>query len=172
MEEYIVKQYLNEIPLNTVMFWYNKLNSELSWSFCGWTGIGKEPYRHWAAYPKLKDSCIQEIWDCINPIFLDEGYNLTVHQIIVNQFNFGDSSWQHKDNNNTNTYTIIVYLNPVWDINWGGWTYVINKTPEAFPPIPGSILFFNSNLEHSAMPVSREAPMPRLGVTFQCVNNV
>lgn len=169
------KEYLGEIPHNTLVTWYSDISRNIPFTLMGWTGIPKEPFRHWAAYPKLEDyQVLQDIWKHVNEIFIDEGLNLTPERVIINQFNHGDSSWVHKDCEQDNAWTVVIYMTPYWDLNWGGDTIIIkdNEIVKCAAATPGKIFLFKSNLIHGARPVSREAPIPRTGLVFQCVNNI
>lgn len=169
------REYLNEIPFNTVRNWSTTLLSGLQWEFVGWSGEAKEPYRHWASYPELKGE-IRKIWDAINYSFKEDGFNLRPERVIANLFNHGDSSWLHKDCDQDDAWTAILYLNEQWDLNWGGETILVesNEILKSFAPTPGKFVLFKSNILHGPRPVSREAPFPRFGLTFQCydANNV
>lgn len=167
------REYLGEIPLNTVKSWGGSLLKNLPWEFVGWSGDAKEPYRHWASYPDFGGE-IEKIWNTINFSFKEDGFNLKVERVIANLFNHGDSSWLHKDCENDSAWTAIVYLNDYWDLNWGGETILVkdNEILKAFAPTPGKFILFKSNMVHGPRPVSREAAFPRLGLTFQCDSNV
>lgn len=166
------REYLNEIPINTIRSWSQLLMKELPWEYVGWSGAPKEPYRHWAAYPDFEGE-IAKIWAALNYSFKEDGFNLTVERVIANLFAHGDSSWLHKDCEQHDAWTIILYLNEAWDLNWGGETILAdnNEVLKSFAPTPGKFIIFKSNVLHGPRPVSREAPYPRFGLTFQCKTN-
>ena len=166
------KEYRNEIPYNTLIKWSRDLMAGANWQPIGWTGNHKEPLRHWADYPILEGS-IKNIWDFINESFIADGFNLKPQRTILNLYNHGDSSWLHKDSEDSDHWTAIVFMNEHWDINWGGDFALAegNELIQAFAPTPGKFILFKGNLLHGARPVSREAPYPRFGVAFQCIND-
>lgn len=166
-------EYKNEIPLNMVRSWEDELTNSTKWTFSGWSGITKEPYRHWSSYGELVGP-IKDIWDCMNYSFKEDGLNLKPSRIILNLFNFGDSSWIHTDNETPDAWTVIIYLNSFWDINWGGDTVLVDgdEIIKTFNPTPGKFVAFKSNIEHGARPVSREASYPRFAIAFHCKNDV
>lgn len=164
-------EFTNELPLNTVRAWNRSLLEDTKWSFSGLTGDPREPYRHWSSPAELAQ--VADVWNCINYSFTDEGFKLKPVKILLNLFNHGDSSWIHRDIDEAGFYTAIVFLNDRWDINWAGETVIVddnNEIVKSFAPTPGKFILFKSNLRHGARPVSREAPYPRLGLTFQCKN--
>lgn len=145
---------------------------QANWQHMGWSGEAKEPYRHWACYPEF-DGVLKNIWDAINPAIQDEGVFIKPHRIIMNLYNHGDSSWLHKDSENEKDWTVIMFLNEYWNINWGG-DFVLVEEDEilaSFAATPGKFVLFKSNIYHAARPVSREAPYPRFGIAFQCIND-
>lgn len=173
MQDIQYREYLGEIPMNTIRTWGSLLQTNLKWEYIGWSGEPKEPYRHWASYPELGGE-IAKIWDTINFSFKEDGFDLRPGRIIANLFAHGDSSWLHKDCESDNAWTAIIYLNDFWDLNWGGETILVenNEIVKAFAPTPGKFILFKSNMVHGPRPVSREAPYPRFGLTFQCDSNI
>ena len=159
------------IPLNFTKEWFDFImfnKDKEFWSYEGWSGIPEEPFRHWCKYPKFQ-GIYKNIWDFIST---ELPLTLFPERVIVNAYSHGDSSWLHEDSKEPNHYTVIVYLNPEWDINRGGETIIIGIGGDiihAALPTPGRVLLFDSRLTHGPRPVSREAPWPRLGVTFQCI---
>ena len=137
------------------------------WTHQGWSGDPAEPYRHWCKYPELKDTYL-EIWNFIKPDL--DVQELFPDRVIVNAYNYGDSSWLHKDSEKPDKWTAIVYLNDVWDLNWGGETILVEKeeTLLSVHPLPGNVLLLDSRILHGPRPVSREAPLPRVAVAYQC----
>lgn len=162
------KEYRNELPINTVKQWSRTLMEEAKWEPVGWSGHAKEPYRHWAAYPDF-EGILKIIWAALEPSFREDGLLLTPERVILNLYNHGDSSWLHKDSDEKD-YTVIMFLNEEWDLNWGGDFVLVedNELLAAFAATPGKFVVFESNILHAARPVSREAPYARFGLAFQC----
>lgn len=167
-------EFNHEIPLNTLRVWRDHILSTANFKFEGWTGQAREPYRHWAYYPEV-DKAYEEIFECLN-VSCEEtaGLNLKLDRIIVNMYNHGDSSWLHVDCSSDNAWTILLFCNEYWNINWGG-DFVLSdgdNITQCTAPTPGKFVLFKSNQLHAARPVSREAQFPRLGVAFQCTNKL
>lgn len=162
-------EYKNEIPLNTVNAWREEILATTDITFCGWTGLAREPYRHWAAYPKYVEP-FRKIFEALNESFKEGGFNLNPQSIILNLYNHGDSSWLHRDGEDL--YTVILFLNDYWDINWGGDFVLVenNEIVHCAAATPGKFLLFKGSILHGARPVSREAPYPRISLVYQCTN--
>jgi hypothetical protein len=163
------KEYRQEIPINTVKQWSRQLLSEAHWEPIGWSGESKEPYRHWACYPKYEGILIN-MWKAISPSLEEDGITLIPKRVIMNLYSHGDSAWLHKDSDDSKDWTVIIFLNEFWDINWGG-DFVLVEDQEilqSFMATPGKFVLFKSNILHACRPVSREAPFPRFSVAFQC----
>lgn len=162
-------EYKNEIPQNTVNAWREEILATTDFTFCGWTGLAREPYRHWAATPEYREP-YRKIFEALNESFVEDGFNLTPESILVNLYNHGDSSWLHRDGK---CYTAILFLNDYWDIQWGG-DFVIaenNEITYCTAATPGKFILFEGSLLHGARPVSREAPYPRMSLVYQCINS-
>lgn len=177
------------IPLNTVNEWYNVIWNNADWKFKGKTGYARESLRHWCSsvnsdifhYKNEFELCdvervVLDMWSCVKVFIDDVKPNLVPFKCIMNAYNFGDSSWIHTDCDQGETITCIVYINPFWDINWGGETFLVNDAKdtilEAVYPKPGRFILFDGRVLHGARPLSREAHIPRVGVTFQCRTEV
>lgn len=164
-------EYENEIPLSTLKVWRETILATCKFKFEGWTGISREPYRHWASYPEYEEY-YKNIFSCLNESV--EYSNLSVDRVIVNMYNHGDSSWLHRDTTDSKGVTVLLFMNEYWDNNWGG-DFIIeknNKIAYATYPTPGKYVAFRSNLNHAARPVSREAQFPRMAVAFQCTEQL
>ena len=164
-------EYNNELPLNTLKSWREKILATAAFQPVGWTGIAKEPYRHWAAYPEFND-LYWEIFNCLNESFIQDGFKLKPERAIVNMYNHGDSSWLHKDKETSDAWTILLFMNEYWDINWGGDFALVkdNEIYKCVAPNPGKFVLFQANILHAARPVSREAEFARMGLAIQCTN--
>ena len=168
-------EYNNEIPLNTLKSWRDNILSTAKFEFSGWTGNPREPYRHWAYYPEF-DGVYKEIFECLNESIKEDGFDLIPHSILLNSYNHGDSSWFHRDMElKNNGWTILLFLNDYWDINWHGHLIILDEDRtsilKAVLPIPGRYVLFKNHQLHSASPVSREAQFPRLTLAIQCINS-
>jgi hypothetical protein len=163
------KEYRNEIPINTIKQWSRKLLEEAHWEPIGWSGEAREPYRHWASYPDY-DGVLKNIWNAISPSLEEDGFHLKPERVIMNLYNHGDSAWLHKDSDSPKDWTVIIFLNEAWPINWGGDFVLVeeNEILASFASTPGKFVLFNANILHGCRPVSREAAYPRFGLAFQC----
>ena len=153
----------NPIPVEK---YYHELMSNIHWTHSGKSGIPSEKFKHWSNATSKNNPIIKEIW---NEVQRQIPIELTPTNILLNLYNHGDSSHTHID---STEWTIIVYMNPTWDINWGGYTVFMNKSVDkiiyAVYPKPGSFVMFKSNILHKPTAVERETPYPRFGLTFQC----
>ncbi len=173
-EEVLYREYRNEFPINTIKAWSRQLEEQAKWSYSGWTGEAKEPLRHWSYVADYESvGLFREIWTAIDAGLRTDGFKLRPQRILANLFGHGDSSWLHKDSQLSRDWTVILYMNDFWDINWGGDTILVqdDEILHACASTPGKMFLFRSDLLHAARPVSREAPYPRLGLTYQCVGD-
>jgi hypothetical protein len=166
-------EYRNEIPLNTLGTWRRLIMETARFQPTGWTGLSKEPYRHWAYYPEY-EGVYKQMFECMNHSFKEDSFNLKPERIIVNMYNHGDSSWLHTDGDDSKYWTAILFMNEYWDLNWGGDFVLVenNEILKAVAPTPGKFVLFRGNILHGARPVSREAEFARMGVAFQCSNSL
>lgn len=176
MHEEVIRfrEYRNEFPINTIKAWGKQLEEQAKWSYSGWTGEAKEPLRHWAYVVDYEPvGLFREIWTAISSGLEQDGFRLKPQRVLANLFNHGDSSWLHTDSKSSKDWTVILYMNDDWDINWGGETVLVedNEIIHSCSPTPGKLFLFRSDLLHGARPVSREALFPRLGLTYQCAGN-
>lgn len=170
----ILFEYKNEIPLNTLKTWRDSILESAKFQQVGWTGNNKEPYRHWAAYPNMSDTIYKEIFDCMNISAKEDGFNLHPCRAIVNMYNHGDSSWLHSDSSTEDAWTLLLFMNEYWDINWGG-DFILSENNEilkAVAPTPGKFILFKANILHAGRPVSREAQFSRMALAIQCINKI
>lgn len=148
------------------------------WTFTGSSGHPEENFRHWCYYIESEDTTpiyhlTENLWKDICPsIKLNTDLDLTPFRKIINCYNHGDTSYTHRD---SGQWTIIVYMNPKWDMNWGGYTVIcndsLNEIYKCVYPEPGSILVFPGRMQHRPTAVERNAPYPRIGITFHCNEN-
>ena len=69
----------------------------------------------------------------------------------------------HCDTNDANAYTIVGFLTPQWDLNWGGELYVEDKK---FEFVPGRFIIFKSNLRHNGIGINKTVPFWRITLNF------
>ena len=147
---------------------HHRLMQNTKWKFDGASGRPDEIFRHWCNYDYTieNNSDIKTVWEHVQsqiPV------KLTPQRTILNVYNHGDTSYTHID---APKWTIIVYMNPVWEMDWGGYTVFTNRLMEkiiyAAYPLPGSFIMFRGSIMHRPTAVERNALVPRMGLTFQC----
>jgi len=72
---------------------------------------------------------------------------------------------------NVESFTILIYPNTKWDIDWFGETKFYDMDVEnvifSFPPSPGKIIIFDGLIPHSASPPSLKAKQPRYTIAIK-----
>ena len=83
----------------------------------------------------------------------------------INASTSGTDDTIHIDDHNDNTFTVLYYATPIWNINWGGHTIFTDEKEENIIKTstfkPGRFVIFNSTIPHSATPIARIAKMIR-----------
>lgn len=106
-----------------------------------------------------------------NPYLLNKIKELTsddlaIERIYMNGHTSGSHGNMHKDSELEQGRTFIIYCNSDWNIEWGGGTYfaendtVVNNKPY-------SAVYFNNNIEHFAMPLSKDFNGLRVTLAFK-----
>lgn len=95
--------------------------------------------------------------------------NLKIKSVYFNGHNACSQGKLHQDSTNPNDRTFLIYANLEWHPEWGGGTGFIldNNTVEYIYPYPGSAVYFNSTMIHSALPISKEYKGTRLTLAYK-----
>ena len=128
---------------------------------------------------KSKSADINSFWQLdklefdtfFNPYLLNKikeltGDNLAIERIYMNGHTSGSYGSKHKDSELEQGRTFIIYCNSEWNIEWGGGTYfaendiVVNNKPY-------SAVYFKNNIEHCAMPLSKDFNGLRVTLAFK-----
>jgi hypothetical protein len=148
-------------------FCYELLRNGSKWSFAG-DSFG-EGFTFW--YYDLNDN------EFFNKTFLNKIENLTnkkfkLERVYANGQTFGLSGNLHIDDDVENTYTFLYYVNPVWDIQWGGATVFYKNDNEytTFIPKPNAGLLFESNILHAGLEPTRHYRDLRITVAFKLIH--
>ena len=92
-------------------------------------------------------------------------------RIYYNRQYYGMEANIHKDcpTEYTEDLTVVVYVEPTWDIQHGGETLVFAAAGQTFSQYrPNSCVMFASNISHKANYISKECKAPRTVLTFKC----
>jgi hypothetical protein len=97
------------------------------------------------------------------------GDNFKLERIYFNAHNACSQGYQHRDTDDENGRTFLVYCNKVWSFEHGGGTSIINKNKEVetYFPYPRSAIYFQNNLEHLATPISKDFRGVRVTLAFK-----
>lgn len=92
----------------------------------------------------------------------------------TNSHTYGVEGYPHTDSRRAEDKTILVYMTPGWQRNWGGETVVYHGNEIAHAELPhyGSGLIFNGADWHCARAVTRICPAQRITLMFKfCPKN-
>lgn len=92
-----------------------------------------------------------------------------LNRVYANGQTFGQPGNLHIDDENDNAYTFLIYMNPYWNIHWGGNTvfYRDENNYTSYTPKPNFGLLFKSNLLHAGLDPSRECKELRITVAYK-----
>lgn len=119
---------------------------------------------------------IQAIWKIITSAI---GEDRSLFRVYVNGYTYGTDAYAHKDDTwmkgigADSSETAIVYLNNIWDKDWGGETVIFDDEDEIeFSVLPkfGRILIFDSNKWHAARPLTRACGELRSVLVFKTID--
>jgi hypothetical protein len=117
-----------------------------------------------------------------DPFFSDEflktietitGKKFELLRVYANGQTYGLPGQIHKDidtNYSLELYhTFVYFVNPIWDFNWGGATFLIkpDNTFDTVLPTPNNGFMFNSTLPHVGTEPTRYCPELRVTVAFK-----
>jgi hypothetical protein len=139
--------------------------------------IIKSPKWFWGctSTPKANDNFWRidklEFDEFFNPYMVNKikeltGDDLIIQRIYMNGHTACSHGNLHIDMSSENGRTFIIYCNPEWNIEWGGGTYfaendtVVNNQPY-------SAVYFQNNIEHFAMPLSKDFNGLRVTLAFK-----
>lgn len=116
--------------------------------------------------PKL----VQRVWSR-----LEKGlrpFRFTIRDIFVNGQTYGLENAIHTDcpHPEEGWYTVLLYINPKWHVDWGGETVFYNKARTdivyAVVPRPGRIVFFDARFDHWGRAPTRNTQDLRITMAF------
>lgn len=162
--------------LGAVRFFIDKAN----WSY-GWPSNTDMPYGHWNVdFTKTtKDNptdvanrlppVLTPLWQKLNAQLF--GGNAKLTRCYSNRHTFGTEGYIHTDTKRDEDMTCLVYMDPEWDVNWGGETSFystdLKQVVKSEIPQYGKAVVFKGNIPHCAKPVSRTCPQVRTTLMFK-----
>jgi len=139
--------------------------------FWGATILSEE--RHGTNDPhRIEDTpeLVQRVWSRLQKGLLP--FSFTIRDIFVNGQTYALENAIHTDcpHGEEGWYTVLVYLNPKWHVDWGGETVFYNKARTdivyAVVPRPGRIVFFDASFDHWGRAPTRNTQDLRVTMAF------
>ena len=116
---------------------------------------------------------LSPIWQKVNETFFNGQAKLT--RCYANRHTFGTEGYIHTDTEREEDQTCVVYMDPEWDVAWGGETSFYSKDlkeiVKSVIPTFGRTAVFPGNIPHCAKPVSRVCPQVRTTLMFKVTIN-
>lgn len=149
-----------------------------SWEY-GHASNPKIPFPHWS-----KPLCRDDEWsnglDISHTLeepfksaweYLKEKHfpNRRLLRCYSNAHTHGIDGYPHVDSYRKDAKTIVIYVNKIWDIDWGGETIVYEKDMTAYvaAPVYNTAAVFKSNRLHKGTAPSRNCPKLRITLMFK-----
>lgn len=176
-------QFDNLVPPEQLHAAQRYFATSVRWQY-GWPQGTEDPFSHWNIdflkaklenQENLEDELrgepafapLARIWDT-----MQEG-PMHGHQLVrcyANAHTYGVEGYLHRDSQQADNYTALVYLNPVWKTDWAGELLFFDDTGDVFhavSPRPGRVLTFPGDVRHAARAVSRTCPAIRVSLAFK-----
>jgi hypothetical protein len=156
----------NVIPESHYNDEYMILKTGSGWRFVGNSAIGSEhaiPFWYYDLndrpfYTSFLFNRIQEI----------TGEEFELKSVYANGQTYGLCGDIHIDDPLDYARTFLIYMNPVWDIRWGGATVLYdNGKIHTYTPRPNSGILFNSYIPHYGSEPTRHCKELRITVAFK-----
>lgn len=104
----------------------------------------------------------------LNKIKVTTKNDFDLERIYFNGMNGCGQGYPHKDTEQDNGRTFLIYCNRVWDVAFGGATsFILKNEVQSFFPYPKSAIYFQNNILHMASPVSKEFKGIRVTLAFK-----
>ena len=161
-------------------------SGSIRWRY-GWPQGTKDPFSHWshdflgaalANQENLEEKlCGNAEFGPVARIWRDlkegpfHGHHLV--RCYANAHTFGVEGHPHYDvvdKSQVDNFTAVVYINPVWKVEWAGELALIDETGDVFfsiLPKPGRVAIIPGEVLHAARGVSRSCPAIRVSLAFK-----
>jgi len=129
-------------------------------------------HRHWAVNLSQQQILSLPLYKRIlNAVQDVSGHKFAAYRSYVNYSSYGDMLFTHTDClPDSNELTVLVYICPQWDIEWGGETLFFNTEDDcafACTPKPGRIVIFDGSIKHVGRPPNRICYASRFTLAFK-----
>lgn len=157
--------YHNVIPESHFYDEYMILRTGAGWRFIGNSNPGNDNIPFWYYDLSEKSFYTNFLFNRIQDI-TEQKYEL--EKVYANGQTYGLCGDVHIDSPNERAKTILIYMNPVWDVRWGGNTVLIhdNKSYTNIPE-PNTAISFNSNIPHYGSEPTRHCKELRITVAYK-----
>lgn len=90
-------------------------------------------------------------------------------RVYLNGMNFGQNAQFHFDDDREDTYTLLNYILPTYDMEWGGQTVFIDKYKRdlSLLPMPNRAVLFPSRMVHKAQPFNDPRAPMRVSLAYK-----
>jgi SM-20-related protein len=129
-------------------------------------------HRHWAVNLSQQQivnlPLYKRVLDAVEAV---SGNRFSAYRGYVNYAAYGDMLFTHTDClPDAKELTVLVYVCPQWDIEWGGETLFFNTEDDcafACTPKPGRIIIFDGSIKHVGRPPNRICYASRFTLAFK-----
>jgi predicted 2-oxoglutarate/Fe(II)-dependent dioxygenase YbiX len=111
---------------------------------------------------------ISNLWKQLKESPICWGHSLI--RAYANAHTYGIEGYPHKDAEDRNNFTTMIYCNPTWKKEWGGETVFWGRngnTRRAVTPSPFKIIQFRGDMLHAARPLTRDCKELRITLMFK-----
>tara|TARA_R100001015_G_C4591728_1_gene147195 strand:+ start:342 stop:860 length:519 start_codon:yes stop_codon:yes gene_type:complete len=155
-----------------IEFFYAEFRDNMSWKFRG-EALDNTNWRKFHMFLNKEDSVHSKLFDKSNELFKKNLPSFSETHEIKNNYAsgylYGTHHEIHKDYDEGG-YTIMFYLNKIWDVSYGGETIFVNNLGDitnSIIPKPGRVAIFDGSIPHAAREVSRICVELRMVATFK-----
>ena len=131
-----------------------------------------QEYRHWAVNLTSEQIRTLPVYHrAIEAIRGITKQDFSAYRGYVNHASYGDMLFTHTDcAPDANEFTVLVYIAPEWDIEWGGETLFYDNNDDclfACTPKPARVAIFHGSIKHVGRPPNRICYTPRYTLAFK-----
>ena len=155
-----------------IEFFYAEFRDNMSWTFRG-EALDNTNWRKFHMFLKKQDSVHSKLFNKSDELFKKNLPSFSETHEIKNNYAsgylYGTHHEIHKDYDKGG-FTVMFYLNKIWDVSYGGETIFVNNLGDitnSIIPKPGRVAIFDGSIPHAAREVSRICVELRMVATFK-----